>query len=121
MTCTKIPDARRQLPAPFGRSCRRDREEFPLNAVRISALRAAGYGVGHSVYMGTGLHITDDLYSDGCSLSSRTGVAIARRVLIILSSHLNNSRQREQVGVGNGNARSATTPGSALVRSCSRT
>ncbi len=75
----------------------------PVNAVRISALRAAGYGVGHSVYVGTELHITDDLFSDDCSLSIGDRVAIAQRVLIILSSHPNNSRLREQVGVVNGN------------------
>jgi acetyltransferase-like isoleucine patch superfamily enzyme len=77
-------------------------KSFPLNVVRISALRAAGYGVGDSVYVGTELHVTDDLYSPACSLSIGNRVAIAQRVLIILSSHPNNSRLREQVGVVNG-------------------
>lgn len=77
-------------------------KSFPLNAVRISALRVAGYGVGRSVYIGTELHVTDELYSDACSLSIGDRVAIAQRVLIILSSHPNNSRLREQVGVVNG-------------------
>jgi len=77
-------------------------KSFPLNAVRISALRAAGYGVGRSVYLGSELHVTDELYSDQCSLTIGDRVAIAQRVLIILSSHPNNSRLREQTGVVNG-------------------
>jgi acetyltransferase-like isoleucine patch superfamily enzyme len=77
-------------------------KSFPLNAVRISALRVAGYRVGGAVYVGTELHVTDELYSDVCSLSIGDRVSIAQRVLIILSSHPNNSRLREQVGVVNG-------------------
>lgn len=77
-------------------------KSFPLNAVRISALRAAGYRVGRSVYLGSELHVTDELFSNACSLSIGDRVAIAQRVLIILSSHPNNSRLREQVGVING-------------------
>jgi acetyltransferase-like isoleucine patch superfamily enzyme len=75
---------------------------FPLNAVRILALRSAGYRVGRSVYIGIELHVTDELHSDACSLSIGDRVAIAQRVLIILSSHPNNSRLREHVGVVNG-------------------
>jgi acetyltransferase-like isoleucine patch superfamily enzyme len=77
-------------------------KSFPLNAVRISALRAAGYGVGRSVYVGTELHVTDELFSDACFLSIGDRVAIAQRVLIILSSHPNNSRLREEIGDVNG-------------------
>jgi acetyltransferase-like isoleucine patch superfamily enzyme len=77
-------------------------KSFPLNAVRVSALRLAGYSVGRSVYVGTELHVTDDLHSDECSLSIGDRVAIAQRVLIILSSHPNKSRLREEVGVVNG-------------------
>jgi acetyltransferase-like isoleucine patch superfamily enzyme len=77
-------------------------KSFPLNAIRTSALRAAGYRVGRSVYIGIELHVTDELYSDACSLSIGNRVAIAQRVMIILSSHPNNSRLREQVGVVKG-------------------
>jgi len=77
-------------------------KSFPLNAVRISALRAAGYGVGRSVYLGSELHVTDELYSNACSLSIGDRVAIAQRVLIILSSHPNNSKLRDQIGDING-------------------
>lgn len=78
-------------------------KSFPLNAVRVRALRTAGYRVGRSVYVGTELHVTDDLYSNACSLSIGDRVAIAQRVLIILGSHPNQSRLREKTGVVNGN------------------
>jgi acetyltransferase-like isoleucine patch superfamily enzyme len=65
---------------------------FPLNAVRVRALRSAGYDVGKSVYIGEGLHVTDELFSDPCSLSIGNRVAIAQRVMIILASHPNDSR-----------------------------
>jgi acetyltransferase-like isoleucine patch superfamily enzyme len=65
---------------------------FPLNAVRVAALRAAGYELGGNVYLGQGLHVTDDLYKDRCGLLIGERVAIAQRVLIVLSSHANHSR-----------------------------
>lgn len=70
---------------------------FPLNAVRVRALRGAGYSVGRKVYVGTELHITDDLFVDRCSLTIGDRVAIAQRVLILLSSHANQSRVGEQI------------------------
>lgn len=77
-------------------------KSFPLNAVRVWALRAAGYRVGRSVYVGTELHVTDELYSNRCSLSIGDRVAIAQRVLIVLSSHPNNSLLRDEMGVVEG-------------------
>jgi acetyltransferase-like isoleucine patch superfamily enzyme len=70
---------------------------FPLNAVRVRALRAAGYSVGRSVYIGEGLHVTDELFTDTCSLSIGNRVAIAQRVMIVLASHPNESRLRTVV------------------------
>jgi acetyltransferase-like isoleucine patch superfamily enzyme len=70
---------------------------FPLNAVRVRALRSAGYRVGRSVYLGEGLHITDELFSNICSLSIGDRVAIAQRVIIVLASHPNESRLRKLV------------------------
>jgi acetyltransferase-like isoleucine patch superfamily enzyme len=70
---------------------------FPLNAVRVRALRSAGYDVGSSVYIGEGLHVTDELFSDLCSLTIGDRVAIAQRVMIILASHPNDSRLRTLV------------------------
>jgi acetyltransferase-like isoleucine patch superfamily enzyme len=77
-------------------------KRFPLNSVRVNALRAAGYQVGSAVYVGEELHITDDLYSSICALTIGDRVSIAQRVLIVLSSHPNNSRLRDVVGQVNG-------------------
>jgi acetyltransferase-like isoleucine patch superfamily enzyme len=68
---------------------------FPLNAVRVLALRAAGYSVGRDVYVGTELHVTDLLYEDLCSFEIGDRVSIAQRVLVILSSDPNESRLRD--------------------------
>jgi acetyltransferase-like isoleucine patch superfamily enzyme len=67
-------------------------KSFPLNAVRVRALRAAGYRVGDLVYIGEELHVTDDLYRRKGRLVIGDRVAISQRVLIVLSSHANNSR-----------------------------
>jgi acetyltransferase-like isoleucine patch superfamily enzyme len=67
-------------------------KSFPLNAVRVRALRAAGYQVGRLVYIGEELHVTDDLYRDDGRLVIGDRVAISQRVLIVLSSHANHSR-----------------------------
>ena len=70
---------------------------FPVNYIRVCALRAAGYHVGKLVYIGEELHITDELDSDVCSLFIGDRVAIAQRVLLILSSYPNNSKLRNIV------------------------
>jgi galactoside O-acetyltransferase len=67
-------------------------KSFPLNAVRVRALRAAGYRVGELVYVGEELHVTDDLYRQEGALVIGDRVAISQRVLIVLSSHANHSR-----------------------------
>jgi acetyltransferase-like isoleucine patch superfamily enzyme len=66
-------------------------KSFPLNAVRVRALRAAGYEVGRDVYVGEELHVTDELYGARGVLRIGDRAAIAQRVLIVLSSHANNS------------------------------
>jgi len=73
------------------KTAKRIAASFPLNAIRVRALRVAGYHVGHSVYIGEGLHVTDELYRDLCFLSIGDRVAIAQRVLIVLASHPNES------------------------------
>jgi acetyltransferase-like isoleucine patch superfamily enzyme len=65
---------------------------FPHNTVRLWALRQAGYSVGKEVYIGEELHVTDDLDNNVCSLCIGDRVAIAQRVMLILSSYPNNSR-----------------------------
>jgi acetyltransferase-like isoleucine patch superfamily enzyme len=79
------------------KSAKRIAGGFPLNGVRVRALRSAGYRVGRSVYIGEGLHVTDDLFRDVCSLSIGNRVAIAQRVLIVLASHPNESRLKSVV------------------------
>jgi acetyltransferase-like isoleucine patch superfamily enzyme len=71
---------------------------FPLNAVRIFGLRAAGYHVGRQVYVGEELQITDDLYTTVCRLTIGDRTAIAPRVSIILTSSPNHSRLGKQIG-----------------------
>ena len=77
-------------------------KSFPLNAVRVRALRAAGYWVGDAAYIGEELHVTDDLYVNQCRLKIGNRVSIAQRVLIVLSSHPNRSRLRDIIGEVNG-------------------
>ncbi|MDP9223278.1 MAG: acyltransferase [Actinomycetota bacterium] len=73
-------------------------KRFPINSVRIRALRGAGYSVGTSVYIGEELHITDELFGPGGTLTIGDRVSIAQRVLIVLSSYPNNSNLRSEVG-----------------------
>ena len=70
---------------------------FPLNELRVRALRAAGYTVGDDVYVGPELHVADDLFTDICRLTIGNRVAIAPRVLVILFSHPNNPRLGRQL------------------------
>ncbi len=73
---------------------------FPLNSLRRRALRAAGYDIGADVYVGTGLHVTDDLASPleaGLRVGDRASVA--QRVIVIASSYPNDSELRWHVGV----------------------
>jgi acetyltransferase-like isoleucine patch superfamily enzyme len=69
--------------------------EFPLNAVRVRALRAAGYTVGAEVYIGDGLVIGDDLDRLDCGLTIGDRVAIGQGVLIVLASYPNASRLQQ--------------------------
>lgn len=71
---------------------------FPLCAIRILALRGAGYSVGRNVYIGEELHVTDELDESPCTLIIGDRVAIAQRVLIVLSSYANNSLYRDVFG-----------------------
>lgn len=75
---------------------------FPLNGVRVHALRAAGYQVGRNVYVGEGLHVTDELFERRGTLRIGDRVSIAQRVLIVLSSHPNDSVLRDVFGTVDG-------------------
>jgi len=80
------------------RACKLVAKYFPLCSVRIAALRAAGYQVGSKVYVGEELHITDEVDRNVGNLIVGDRVAIAQRVLIILSSYANNSLYRSVFG-----------------------
>jgi acetyltransferase-like isoleucine patch superfamily enzyme len=72
-------------------------KSFPLNAVRVAALRVAGYAVGKHVYIGEDFLVVDDLDRDACSLHIGDRVAISPRVLVVLASYPNHSVLREQI------------------------
>ena len=74
-------------------------KSFPLNVVRVSAVRVAGFAVGKQVYIGEDFLVVDDLDRDACSLSIGNRVAIGPRVLIVLTSYPNHSVLRKQVEV----------------------
>jgi acetyltransferase-like isoleucine patch superfamily enzyme len=78
--------------------CKLVAKYFPLCSVRISALRAAGYKVGNAVYVGEEFHVTDELDRSAGNLTIGDRVAIAQRVMIILSSYANNSLYRDLFG-----------------------
>ena len=80
-------------------------KSFPLNRVRVQALRVAGYEVGDKVYVGEELHVTDELFGEGGSLAIGDRAAIGQRVLIILCSRPNDSRLREIVRPVTGSVR----------------
>ena len=70
---------------------------FPLNSVRIMALKWCGFEVGKDVYLGTGLVIT--MFNDlsKCDLVVGTRVAIAPRVTLVLASDANWSRLNQLI------------------------
>lgn len=96
--------------------CKRLAQEFPLNRVRVWALRCAGYHVGEQVYIGEGFFVLDELETNVCALWIGDRVAIAPRVLVILASYPNNSRLRSELGDTFGNV---TIGADAWIGACS--
>jgi acetyltransferase-like isoleucine patch superfamily enzyme len=82
---------------------------FPLNRVRIWALRRAGYTVGSQVFIGEELQVTDDLSDSAADLPGRffigDRVAIAQRVMIIIDSDPNWSKLRNKIEAVHGQVR----------------
>jgi len=78
---------------------------FPLNRVRVWALRQAGYSIGQWVYIGEALHVTErpELCPPKLFIGDR--VAIAQRVMIVLDSDPNWSRLRDKVEIIRGTVR----------------
>ncbi len=77
--------------------CKRMAQGFPLNSVRVWALRCAGYHVGEQVYIGEGFFVLDELERVSCALSIGDRAAIAPRVMVVLDSYPNNSRLRDEL------------------------
>lgn len=73
-------------------------EVFPLNRVRVWALRRAGYHVGQQVYIGEGFYVLDELDTNFSKLTIGDRVAVSPRVMVILASYPNNSRLRSELG-----------------------
>jgi acetyltransferase-like isoleucine patch superfamily enzyme len=78
--------------------CKRVAQGFPLNRIRVWALRCAGYHVGEQVYVGEGFFVLDELETNAPALSIGDRVAIAPRVLVVLESYPNNSLLRSELG-----------------------
>jgi acetyltransferase-like isoleucine patch superfamily enzyme len=65
---------------------------FPLNAVRVKALRACNFNIGKKVYIGPELILTMMNSDNSCKLDIEDRVAIGPRVTIVLASDANWSR-----------------------------
>ena len=83
-------------------------KSFPLNSVRIGALRLCGFHIGEEVYIGPELIVVTDNQDLSQMLYVGDRVAIAPRVTLIISSDANWSRlndiipaQRAKITIGN--------------------
>lgn len=65
---------------------------FPLNRIRIWALRQSGFSVGEDVYVANGLTLSMFNATTACHLSIGNRVAIAPNVILILASDANWSK-----------------------------
>lgn len=81
---------------------------FPLNAIRIKALRWMGYTVGEQVYIGPSFIIASINTENSCKLEIGDRVAFGPRVTIVLASDANWSKLnytikplRSTVNIGN--------------------
>jgi acetyltransferase-like isoleucine patch superfamily enzyme len=70
---------------------------FPLNRIRVSALRWAGYQIGHKVYIGTNFTLAAMNSEIGDDLQIGDRVAIGPNVTLVLSSDANYSRLIEKI------------------------
>lgn len=64
---------------------------FPLNAVRIWALRCCGYKIGRQVYIGPGLFIATRAGDPSCGLVIGDRTSIGPRVILVLASDANDA------------------------------
>lgn len=77
-------------------------KHFPLNRIRVWALRKCGYQVGNQVYIGEELQVTEILENTSCRLFIGNRVAIAQRVIIVLDSDPNWSKLFSKVEIVRG-------------------
>lgn len=76
-------------------------KECPGAGLRISLFKLIGVNIGKDVYIAEGLTIAEDLYSpENIIIGDR--VAIGPEVILITSSHPNNSILRESKGTKSG-------------------
>lgn len=69
---------------------------FPLNAVRVGALRCCGYAIGRKVYVGPGLFIATRAGDPNCRLTIGDRVSIGPRVILVLASDANDAEVGRQ-------------------------
>lgn len=72
--------------------CRWLAASFPLNSIRVNALRWCGYKIGKKIYVGPSFMLATMNSEDTCKLEIRDRVAIGPRVTIVLASDPNWSR-----------------------------
>mgnify|MGYP000875331465 FL=1 len=65
---------------------------FPLNSVRVFALKKCGFSVGEKVYIGEDLIVASMISEKSCYLTIGDRVAIGPRVTLLLSSDANWSK-----------------------------
>ena len=67
-------------------------KSFPLNKIRVFALKRCGYELGEKVYIGEDLIVASMISEKSCFLKIGNRVAIGPRVTILLSSDANWSK-----------------------------
>jgi len=72
-------------------------KSFPLNKIRVSALRWFGFQVGEKVYIGPELIITIENEKNSCKLEIGDRVAFGPRVTLVLASNANWSKLNHKI------------------------
>jgi acetyltransferase-like isoleucine patch superfamily enzyme len=72
--------------------CRWLAASFPLNSIRVNALRCCGFKIGNKIYIGPSFMLATMNTEDTCKLEIRDRVSIGPRVTIVLASDPNWSR-----------------------------
>ena len=78
---------------------------FPINCIRIIALKFCGFSIGEKTYIGNSLIVVTHTGKEKPKLIIEKRVSIAPRVTIVLASGSNNSRLSEYVPLVTGTVR----------------